>query len=192
MRPSSDEIAKLWLYAYSRASLLEAMEWIDTLANRPEDQTPVSRALASAIVVSYARPFTVSQVSRDKRTIALRDVSPPAELADTHAMTIKLRNKVIGHKDALPAPGDAVTPNVVLAKRDSTGFDVHTVIVVGIVPTLLAKLKALCEFFVAHCEAQLKPFIERYGPEIMKEPEGVHEIVCSDPPDPWIRPHRKA
>ena len=107
-------------------------------------------------------------------------------------MTIKLRNKVIGHKDALPAPGDAVTPNVVLAKRDSTGFDLHTVIVVGIVPTLLAKLKTLCEFFVTHCEAQLKPFIERYGSEIMKEPEGVHEIVYSDPPEPSIRPHRKA
>jgi hypothetical protein len=192
MRPSPDEIAQLWLYAYSRASLLEAMQWIDILAGRPDDQSPASRALASAIVVSYARLFTISQVTRSRRMIALQGVSPPAALAATHEMTIKLRNKVIGHKDALPAPGDAVTPNVVLVKRDPTGFDLHTVIIIGIAPTLLARLKALCEFFVTHCQAQLKPFIERYGEEIMKEPEGVHEIVSSEPPDPWIRPHRKA
>ncbi|MBA3776527.1 MAG: hypothetical protein H0X11_08825 [Betaproteobacteria bacterium] len=126
------------------------------------------------------------------RTIALKDVAPPPELASTHAMVIKLRNNVIGHKDALPAPGDAATPNIVLVKRDASGFDVHTIIVIGIVPSLLDKLRSLCEYFVAHCESRLKPFIERYGPDIMKEPEGVYEIVSSERPDPWIRLHNKA
>lgn len=192
MRPSAEEIAKLWLYTYSRASLLEAEEWIDTLLGLPQPPTPLTRALASAIVVAYARPFTKSQVTTSKRMVALKDVEPPPDLTLTHLMVLKLRDKVIGHKDAVPAPGDLATPNIVLAKRDSSGFDLHTIIMIGMAPSLLPKLKSLCEFFVQHCETQLKPFSTRHGPEIMKEPEGMYEIVCSEPPDPWIRKHGKA
>jgi hypothetical protein len=163
------------------------MKWIDTLEGLPKDPTPLTDALASAIVVSYARPFTVSQATKDKRVIALKGVQPAPELAPAHLMVLKLRNKVIGHKDAVPAPGDVATPNIIFVKRDSSGFDLHTIIVIGIVPTLLTKLKSLCTFFVGHCELQLEPFIAQYGPEIMKQPEGVYEIAASEPPDPWLR-----
>src|SRR5438132_14305279 len=107
-------------------------------------------------------------------------------------MMLKLRDKVVGHKDAIVAAGDSVTPNIVLVKRNSCGFDIHTVIVTGIDLGLLTELKSLCTFFITHCEAQLKPFITQYGPEIMKEPQGVYEIVISGGADRWIRKHNTA
>jgi hypothetical protein len=146
MTPTAEELASLWLYTYSRASLLEAESWIDVLSASAADSTPVARALSCSIVVSYARPFTKSQVTKDKRVIPLGDVEPPHELASTHCIMLKLRDKVIGHKDAIPAAGDSVTPNIVLLKRDSCGFDIHTVIVTGVDLDLLTELKSLCTF----------------------------------------------
>ena len=60
------------------------------------------QALVYAAVVAYCRPFTKSQVKTDERVVPLGGVLPPSHLANAHNNLINLRNKVIGHKDAVP------------------------------------------------------------------------------------------
>ncbi len=192
MKPNADELASLWAYSYARASLLEAVDFIDALTSLGSVSTVVARALSCSIVVSYARPFTQSQVTRDRRIIPLAGIETPPGLASTHAMTLKLRNKVVGHKDAIRAEGDIATPNVVLFKRYASGFDLHTVIVEGIAPELLTKLGALCTHFLDHCESQLQPLIGKYMSAITSRPPGVYELVMEEQSSEWIRPHNVA
>jgi hypothetical protein len=189
MRPSHDELKSLWIYSYSRASLLEAQQWLDSM-DHTDPKSPQFRALVCASVVAYARPFMISQVTQKERVVPLKGVLPPSPLNATHAMVLKLRDKVMGHKDATPAKGDSTTPNIMLIRRDATGFDLHTIIIEGMELETRTEVKALCSHFVAHCEAQVHPIIARYGSEIMRHPVGTYELLVTEPPHDWIRVHK--
>ncbi len=144
-----------------------------------------------SIVVAYARPFTKSQITSDIRLIPLKDVHPPSKLASTHRMVLELRDKVFGHKDAVPSKAHTTTPNIVLIRRMPSDFQFHAVIVDEILPSLLLEIKELCSFFVTHCESRLAPFIDRYRAEIMQHPEGFYELVIGEPRQQWLRRHDK-
>ena len=189
MRPSHQELKDLWLYSYSRGSLLEADQWLNVM-DQTDLESPQTSALVCATVVAYARPFTISQVTGKERVVPLKGVSPPSHLSASHEMVLKLRDKVIGHKDATVAKGDTATPNIILVNRDATGFDIHTIIVRGMAPNIRKELKSLCSHFVAYCEAQIRPLFTRYGQEIMRHPIGVYELLVTEGPDDWIQPHK--
>ncbi|HLP08677.1 MAG TPA: hypothetical protein VK178_10955 [Opitutaceae bacterium] len=146
--------------------------------------TPQFEALICATVVAYARPFTKSQITDKKRIIPLKDVPPPSSLHNTHSMLLKLRDKVMGHKDATPASGDTKSPNILVLDRDRDGFNLHTIRIGGMETRTRSETQALCGYFVQICEAQLKPLIERHGPEIMKQPIGRYELLVNEPPHP--------
>lgn len=186
MRPTHDELKSVWLHSYSRSALLEVEQWIDTM-KRVDPKASEMRALVCASVVAYARPFTISQVTANERVVPLAGVAPPAELSATHEMILKLRNKVMGHKDAVPAKGDVATPNIVLLRRDATGFNLHTIIIEGMTEKNQTEVKRLCHYFIAYSESKIQPIIDRYGAEVMNNPLGMYELVVSDAPDPWIR-----
>jgi len=107
-------------------------------------------------------------------------------------MLLKLRDKVFGHKDAVPDREHSTTPNIVLIKRVPSDFHFHSAIVADIAPSLLTEIKELCSFFVAHCISRLAPFIARYRADIMQRPEGFYELVVCEPPADWLRRHDKA
>lgn len=186
MRPSHEELKRLWIYSYSRASLIEADQWLDAM-DRTEPKSPQFRALVCAAVVAYARPFTISQVTTNERVVPLKDVPAPQQWSATHAMVLKLRDKALGHKDATPAKGDSTTLNIMLIRRDAKGFDLHTIIIEGMEPETRKEVRGLCAHFVAYCEAQVNPLIACYGPEIMRKPIGTYELLVTEPPDDWIR-----
>jgi hypothetical protein len=192
MRPTPEELTDVWLYVYSRTSLLEADSAIDALSSLPAGSDTVAQALMCSIVVAYARPFTKSQITKSIRTIPLKGIRPPRELAATHCLLLELRNKVFGHKDAIPSKGHAKAANIVLIRRVPSDFHLHASIVAEISPALLTQVRDLCAFFVAHCVSRLTPFITQYKPEIMQQPEGWHELVVCEPPDQWLRRHDKA
>lgn len=105
MRPSLDDLKHLWLIAYSRSGLLEAQRWIDQMS-MVDSNSPLMSALLSAVVTAYGRGFTQSRVSAGVTVIPLAQApSPPTGLQETHEELLKMRNRVIGHKDALPAEG---------------------------------------------------------------------------------------
>lgn len=117
----------------------------------------------------------------------LKGIPPPPDLGATHAMILKLRDKVMGHKDATPANGDAASPNIMLIRRDATGFNLHTIIIEGMTAETQKEMTGLCSHFVAHCESQVGPIIARYGPEVMSRPIGEYELLVAEPPNDWIR-----
>ena len=191
MRPSYEELKRLWLYSYSRASLIEADQWLDAMP-QTDPKTPQFRALICAVVVAYARPFTASQVTPTERVVPLKGVVPPPQLSAAHEMILKLRDKVMGHKDATPAKGDSTTPNVMIIDRDAKGFDLHTIIIEGMEPETQREVKSLCSHFIAYCHAQVDPIVKHYGPEIMLRPIGRYQLLVSQPPNDWIRAIRQA
>jgi hypothetical protein len=186
MRPSHEELKQLWIYSCARGSLHEAEEWLDAMEHTVPN-TSQFRALVTAAVVAYARPFTKSQVTSNERIVPLKDVSAPLELKDAHILMLDLRDKVIGHKDATPAKADATTPNIIIIQRDATGFDLHTMMVKSMKPDVVKNVKILCAHFVAHCETQLRPIMERLGPAIVHFPIGRYELLVTEPPNDWIR-----
>jgi len=191
MRPTYDELKRLWVYSYARGGFLEAEEWLNAM-DKTDPKSPQFRALFCAAVVAYARPFTPSQITRKERVVPLRNVPAPSELNDTHVLVLDLRDKVIGHKDALPAEADEATPNLITIVQDATGFNLHTMQIKGMEPSISEKMKKLCAHFVKHCESQVRPIMERIGPEIRMHPVGRYELCITEPPDDWIKPIRQA
>lgn len=186
MRPTAQDLFNIWRYAYSRSSFLEAETWIVAMQHVPAE-SPLMRSLICSAVVSYARPFTKSQITSDKRVVPLRGILAPPDLTPTHEIILKLRDKVIGHKDAIPEKKDPSTPNIVLIKRDASGFDLDTVEVKAMAPEVQAQVKSLCCFFVKHCESHLKALVDRYTVEVMRHPIGLYKLIVSEPPSPWIQ-----
>src|SRR6266542_2572025 len=176
MRPSHEELKTLWVYCYARASLLEAEQWLDAMGHTDAESSQF-RALLCAAVVAYARPFTISQVTPKERLVPLDGVLPPPQLVASHAMLLKSRDKLFGHKDGTPAKGDSTTPNLLLIRRRATDVDLHTVFVKEMGPHTRKEAKELCSHFVAHCESLAQPILDRCQPEIMRRPIGVYELL---------------
>jgi hypothetical protein len=189
MRPIFDDLKKLWTIAYSRSALLEADRWLDKMDAVSSDRDLTS-ALVCAVIAAYGRPFTQSRVSPGQRIIPLGNVSPPAHLLTTHRDLLDMRNKVIGHKDATPAPGHTETPNILLLNFDNNGFDLHTSITVEMDRDTRQKVKSLCSHFVAHCDQEFDSFVQKYTSELSKIKPGAYEVSVSEGPNDWIRPRQ--
>ena len=104
MRPTVEDLQAIWLFTYSRVSLLEAAEFFAEL-DVVEPESVQGRALIEATLVAYARPFTACFLPPNRKKVngPLKDVSPPEHLAEFHKRCAILRDTVIGHKDATPA-----------------------------------------------------------------------------------------
>jgi hypothetical protein len=189
MRPSHEDLKRIWLYSYSRASLLEAKEWLDAM-DHPDLKSLQMRAFVCATTVAYARPFTPSQITAKERVVPLKGVQPPKQLRATHENVLKFRDKVMGHKDAIAAKGDLKSPNSICIRRDADGFNLHTIIFEGMELETRKEVKSLCDYFVLHCDALIQPILTRCGPEIMRHPIGEYELLVTEPPNDWIKKYR--
>src|SRR5439155_5416002 len=129
-------------------------------------------------------------VTRERRVAPLADTPPPTHLARFHRDALDLRNKMIGHKDATPAQEHTTTPNVVLVHINSEGFNLHTTIIGEMGAPMRNALKELCDYFVTHCEKNLRPLTKGYFSEVMSHPSDVYELVISEPPADWLKPFR--
>lgn len=189
MRPTFDDLKRLWLIAYSRSAFGEVQRWIDAMTAVQRDRE-LKSALVCAVVAAYGRPFTQSRIAPTTTVIPLKDAPPPPpELQSTHKDILSMRNKVIGHKDVTPADGQTVTPNVLRLLRDSTGFDLHTVITLEMDEETRAKVKSLCAHFLSYCEGQYDLILQRNGAEFLRSsiPGKMYDILISEPPEQWIR-----
>jgi hypothetical protein len=185
MRPTLEELKSIWLHAYSRSSLIQADGWVVDLETT-DPRTTKYRALISAVIVAYCRPFTKSQVTKSERVVPLADVEPPAELELTHTNLIGLRDKVVGHADALPAKGHDETPNKVLIFRDATGYNLHTVLTSDIAPEERQKIRQLCGYFIEICDEKLRPLMAKIAGDIPALP-GAYEVMITAEPEEWLK-----
>jgi hypothetical protein len=100
MRPTVEDLQAIWLFTYSRGSLLDAASFFAELDTVPSESVQ-GRALIEATLVAYARPFNNCYLPLKRgKVIPLEDVPPPQHLAEVHREVLNLRNTVIGHKDA--------------------------------------------------------------------------------------------
>ena len=146
------------------------------------------QAILCAAVVAYARPFSRFRVTATKEVAPLSGIAPPKHLRQNHREAIDLRNKVIGHKDSLPAKYHTSTPNIVLLHVTKTYFEMHTTVVGSMEEPTRAALKELCIFYREYCEGIIKPLTKAYFSEVMKRSPGIYELIVCDPPGDWLRP----
>jgi len=125
---------------------------------------------------------------RDASYAPLGHIPPPPKLAEFHQDALDLRNKVIGHKDAVPAQRHMTTPNVVLVHTTSERFALRATTIGEMGVKTRNALRALCAHFVAHCERELRPLTKAIFSEVMRHQPGDYEMVISEPPQDWIRP----
>jgi hypothetical protein len=190
MRPTVEDLQSIWLFTYSRASLLDAAGFLGEL-DKAAPESLQYRALVDAAVVAYARPFTVCLLPPErKKVVPLKDVLPPHHFTEFHEYALILRNTMIGHKDPTPAKGYTATPNRVLVHIEPHNFSLNVSIIGKIEPSLNNVLSQLCDHFVKHCEGELSRLKKKHLSEFMKHPPGEYELVISEPPAAWLIPFR--
>jgi hypothetical protein len=188
MRPSKDELTDFWKHAYSRSAFIQAscrLHLIEGVKTNPV----ILQSVLDAMIIAYARPFTTSRVPPNTQLRPLLGIDPPPSLKQAHNDLISLRHKVVGHKDAIPEATHTDTPNMVLAVVEEKDLVFHTTTVGDMDSRRQADVKALCEFFICHCDEQMKEFVTKYGRDIRAKGLGTYQIVISEPPDEWLRPH---
>lgn len=188
-RPTLEDLQNVWLYTYSRASLIEAVEFLEAMGHAKPNSVEL-HALINAAFAAYARPFSQCKVPPGRRVVPLENVSPPPRLAEFHQDALNARHTMVGHKDATPAEGYTATPNVALVEITSRNFALNTTKFGEMEAPMKEALKKLCGYFVTHCEQQLRLWKEAYRSEVMKIRPGVYELVISEPPSDWIVPFR--
>jgi hypothetical protein len=186
MRPTVEDLQAIWLFTYSRSSLLDAAAFLAEV-DKVVPESLQYRALVDAAVVAYARPFTVCLLPPErKRVVPLKDVLPPQHLAEAHEHARNLRDTVIGHKDATPAKGYTATMNIVLVDVYPDTFSLNSTMTGEMLPPLKTALLELCAYFVKHCEGNLSRLTKIYRSELLKNPPGRYELVISEPPADWL------
>src|SRR5438477_6580445 len=182
MRPTVEDLQAIWLFTYSRSSLLDAAGFLTEL-DKVAPGSLQYRALIDAAIVAYARPFTGWGLPpKGKRIAPLKGVLPPQRLAEFHKHALDARDTMIGHKDATPAKGYTATPNIVLVRIDPDNFSFNSTTIREMEPALKSALPELCAYFVKQCEGNLSRLRKIYFSELMKNPPGHYELVISEPP----------
>ena len=190
MRPTVEDLQAIWLFTYSRSSLLDAAKFLAEL-DKVAPESLQYRALIDAAVVAYARPFTVCWLPpKRKKVVPLKCVLPPQHLAEFHEHALILRDTMIGHKDATPAKGYTATPNIVVVRIYPGTFSLNSTMIGEMEPALKSALPELCAHFVKQCEGNLSRLSKIYRSELMKNPPGKYELVISEPPADWLIPFR--
>jgi hypothetical protein len=185
MRPTFEDLKAIWLLCYARSAFNEASRWLDEMETAQDASH--NEALVYAAVVAYCRPFTKSQVTPTERAIPLAGLLPPPHLAAVHENLLNLRDKVIGHKDAVPTKGYSSTANMILLHRIGSSFELNTTRLGETLPEQRKAAKGLCTYFLKHCAAKLRPLTRKYRHVVARYPQGTYELLISQPPNEWIR-----
>jgi hypothetical protein len=185
MRPAFEDLKSFWILAYSRAAFSEVLRFVDAM-QKTEPLSIELRALTSATVISYARPFTKSQITRHQRIIPLKGVVPPSDLASLHDELLAMRDRVIGHKDATLGREN---PNMVIINRGKRGkTSLRTLAIANFSPVKLQGIRELCAHFIKYCDEQGRPIMQRCEAAVLSLRPGVYELLATQAPDEWVRP----
>lgn len=142
-------------------------------------------ALLTALIVTYARPFTVAQVAPKRKLIPMHDIPVPAEHKSLHDDHMEMRHQVFGHKDATgPDTGSGLLNQVRFVLGDGY-LNLHTVRAGFYEPRRLQETETLANELVALLDDKINDFMESY-PLPISEKEGVFVLNLDDPTKPWI------
>ena len=182
--PSHHERLQIWRYTYARQSFFEAMTAAKLLNTDMTLSPTIKSALTCQVIVAYARPFTKSQLTQEKRQPLVPAGAVPVLLKERHQSLLDMRDQVIGHKDATAFPDAAF--NKVLVKSYPGSVEIHTVPVGGIEPTAARETICLCRGLIFYCEQALAPFSRAYLLGVHQPPAGLYVLSTSENPDSWL------
>ncbi len=156
--PDIEERITYWKYAYSRTALQDAKRWAETLLKDESNMDAGTRAaFVQAIVISYARPFTKSQVTKSRRIIPMDDIQPLSKLESVHRDILDLRDQLFGHKDGTEKDSSGLELNRVILSFDCNGFDLYTRVPHNIEEKQLRSIIELCTHFIEEAQIRLSP-----------------------------------
>ena len=178
--PSHHDRIEIWRYTYARSSLIEAREAAKLLLAHRELPSEIQEAIVCQIVVAYARPFTKSQVTESKRIVPLASDVVPGEFQALHTEHLEMRDRGIGHKDAIAFPSSPM--NKVIVRRDDTGFELHTVSHYTMLEGGLRQTIKLCDCLIDHCIAKLTPHCSCF----VDVKQGVYVLSIEEDPKEWL------
>jgi hypothetical protein len=191
LRPTIDELRTIWRYSYAHSALCEAVQYVDLLdqdaANKPENIT-FRRALMSAMITAYVRPFTQSRIFPCKggNFVALDGLEPPPGLKEAHDSIVRLRHKTVSHKDA--SESGMEINKLILVRAAEGPLHIHTITLDGLDAVTCAQLKLLCSHYIGQCGLKLHPILTKYEGQILNYPPGRYEMCLTEAPKPWIKP----
>jgi len=178
--PSQDDRIEIWRYTYARSSLIEAREAAKLLMAHPEFSEEIKQAILYQIVIAYARPFTKSQVTDSKRIVPLASDVIPAACRHLHDEYLQMRDRTIGHKDAVAFPSAPL--NKVIVHVDKAGFELRTVSLFMMLDTGLQEAISLCDRLIEHCESKVIDYCRHFvgiGP-------GTYVLSIEGNPTEWL------
>lgn len=183
--PDIEERFDIWKYAYSRSAFIESKEIAQLLLTLQPQLTSAHRlALITALVVSYARPFTSSIIEHSRRLIPMKGIPLPPEHETLHLLYLSMRHQVVGHKDAT-APSKTGILNHVRFSVHGGNLDMSTRTIASIPRELLTETPILCEKLIKVIEGRLNAILRKYSP-ISAEDNSVYYLNIADMSKPWI------
>jgi hypothetical protein len=178
--PSQHDRIEIWRYIYARSSLVEAREAARLLVAHPEFPDDIKRAIVYQIVIAYARPFTKSQVTDSKRIVPLTSDVVPVEFRPLHGEYLQMRDRTIGHKDAIAFPSELL--NKVIVDKDDTGFELHTVSPFAMFDTGLQQTISLCDRLIEHCISKVQDYCRHF----VGVGKGTYVLSIEENPAEWL------
>ena|ERR1039457_3567328 len=182
--PSIIERFDLWRFAYSRSSFIESRQTARLLLKIQEDIILGHRtALLTALVVTYARPFTKAQITKETRIIPMHDMPVPSEHSNIHQKFLELRNQVFGHKDATgPDTGDGKLNRVLFIIKNGH-LELHTVKADSIDQASLKEIELLTGKLITNLDSKIADFMAKYP---FPNGNGHYALNLDVPSEPWI------
>jgi hypothetical protein len=178
--PAQRDRIEIWRHLYAKDSLLEAREAAKFLLSNQPLCSPLQRAVVCLIIIAYARPFTESRLTPSKKESLLPTNVVPAEFRSLHAELLNMRNRAIGHKDAVAFPSTLANRAVVRVRY--TGIEMRATSIVDMTDSALQRTLELCGRLVAHCEVE----IEKYVPHFSGIGRGRYYLSLAESPSEWL------
>jgi len=178
--PSQDDRIEIWRYTYARSSLIEAREAAKLLSSHPEFPDEIKQAIVYQIVIAYARPFTKSQVTDSKRIVPLASDVVPIEFRQLHDEYLQMRDRTIGHKDAVAFSSAPL--NKVIVRVDDTGFELHTISPFTMLDTGLQQTISLCNRLIEHCVSKVQAYCHHF----VGVGKGTYVLSIDGNPTEWL------
>lgn len=186
--PSINERIDLWRFAYARSSLNETIATASLLLKITRQITLEHRtALVTSLAVTYARPFTKSQVTKTARVQPLHDVPIPPEHAELHKTFMEMRDSVFGHKDATNPLTEHGALNHLLLDFSSSGMQPQPLIVVGLDQPQLDETLQLCAKLIARVDKQIRSWVAIHA-KLLTGIRGTYMLNLQDDSDTWLLP----
>jgi hypothetical protein len=179
--PSKAERISFWQHAYARASFVDARLQCELLlSSNPPPNSILRRALSIAIVTLYSRPF------KQRELVRLSEDVVPTECRTTHNEIIKIRDKIIAHRDLDAPVADWGFVNQLRINLRSGEWTVNT-----ISPFLenekAHELLPLLDALIEKMAAVSFEFIEKHLVP-MHPSDGSYVVSLDDSPSSWLTP----